>query len=118
MEKNIDLIEDFDNLINNQIYTPLLKLNDDINEGFLQQNQYSISLNSDINQNIFYNNIYFSPDFNFNYPQESPKFNSILDSQKNDIFNEDNNISLKNDGYQIEDIEKYRNSETLGNYLN
>lgn len=106
-------------LINNQPYTPQLKINDDINGGFLQQEQYNNSLKGDINSNnIFTNNVYFSPDFNFSYPKDSPKFNSILGSQNNEVYNEDNNISLKNDIYQIEEIENYRNSGTIGNYLN
>ena len=118
-EENIE--NEYNNIINNQIYIPQEKLeNKNINEEYIQQEQYNNNnLNDDItqNNNIFSNNGYLSPEYNFDYQQESPKFNSIIESQNKEIYNEDFNTSLKNEEYQNEEI-KNINDAQIGSYLN
>jgi hypothetical protein len=93
--------------------------NENINEVLIQSEEQNINIFGDNNNNnidninnnsIDNNNIYFSKEYNINLQQESPKFNYG--------YNEDINSSIKSSEKINTEMERYRNAETYGPYLN
>ena len=85
------------------------------------------------NQNAYQNNIFMTPELSPEKQNDSPKFNQLIDSQKsnyfngqndnynNDNINNNNNSNQKNeyDANEIEnEIQLHRNAVSLGPYLN
>ena len=87
------------------------------------------------NQNAYQNNIFISPELSPQKQNDSPKFNELIDSQKSNYFNGQNdnynngNININNnnnsnqkneyDANEIEnEIQLHRNAVSLGPYLN
>jgi hypothetical protein len=110
---------------NNNINEYLMQKNNDnnnnenINEVLIQSEEQNINTFGDNNNNnidninnnsIDNNNIYFSKEYNINLQQESPKFNYG--------YNEDINSSIKSSEKINTEMERYRNAETYGPYLN
>jgi len=118
-----DITNDFINkenfLMNNLDKTEISPINNYFQEQF--------------NQNIYQNNIFFTPELSPEKQNDSPKFNELIDSQKSNFFNEkndnfkngninNNNNNIQKKEYDVNKIENeiqlHRNAVSLGPYLN